>query len=103
MQNAIETIKKYYGSDEAWEKRRRYYEEGPSQEWRELYRDICAALGDDPASQKSQRLADGWLTLSVRAYSGDPDVQTDSMTAWMDRANWPSSLKSAWPSSISRK
>jgi DNA-binding transcriptional MerR regulator len=93
MQNEIAVMKKYYSTDEAWEKRRRYYEEGPSEEWQELYRDIRAALGEDPAGETAQALADRWLKLSVRAWSGDPEVQTDSMTAWMDRGHWPPAMK----------
>lgn len=93
MQNDIEEMRKYYGTAEAWEQRRRYYEEGPSREWQELYRDVRAALGEDPASEKAQTLADRWLKLAVRAYSGDPEVQTDSMTAWTDREHWPPAIK----------
>jgi DNA-binding transcriptional MerR regulator len=93
MQNEIEVMKKYYSTEEAWERRRRYYEEGPSEEWQELYRDIRAALGEDPAGEKAQALADRWLKLGVRAWSGDPEVQTDSTTAWMDREHWPSAMK----------
>jgi len=93
MQNDIEVMKRYYSTEEAWEKRRRYYEEGPSREWQELYRDVRAALGEDPAREKAQALADRWLKLTVRAYSGDPEIQTDSMTAWMDREHWPSAMK----------
>jgi hypothetical protein len=92
MQNSIETMKKYY-SEEAWEKRRRYYENGPSPEWVQLYRDASSLLGTDPASEPAQALADRFLKLSVRAWTGDPDVQTDSPTAWMDRANWPAAMK----------
>jgi DNA-binding transcriptional MerR regulator len=57
MQNSIELMKKYY-NDEAWEKRRRYYERGPSPEWLQLYRDANALLGSDPASEAAQALAD---------------------------------------------
>ena len=92
MQNDIETMKKYY-SDEAWERRRRYYENGPAPEWVELYRDANALLGSDPASPDAQALADRFLKLAVRAWTGDPDVQTDSPTAWADRANWPAAMK----------
>ena len=40
MQNGIEVMKKYYSTAEAWDKRRRFYEEGPSREWQELYREL---------------------------------------------------------------
>src|ERR1700680_776478 len=92
VQHDIELMKKYY-SEEAWERRRRYYEEGPSAEWRALYRDVHALIGTDPGSDQAQEVADRWLTLGVRSYTGDPDVQTDSMTAWMDREHWPAALK----------
>ena len=92
MQNSIETMKKYY-SEEAWERRRRYYENGPSPEWVQLYRDANSLLGTDPASDAAQALAGRFLKLSVRAWTGDPDVQTDSPAAWMDRENWPAPMK----------
>jgi MerR family transcriptional regulator, thiopeptide resistance regulator len=92
MQHDIELMKRYY-SEEAWERRRRYYEEGPSVEWQALYREVRAVLGEDPGSDQAQAVADLWLTLAVRSYTGDPDVQTDSMTAWMDREHWPPAMK----------
>jgi hypothetical protein len=92
MQRDIELMKQYY-SEEAWERRRRYYEQGPAEEWQALYREVRAVLGEDPASDKAQEVADRWLTLAVRSYTGDPDVQTDSMTAWMDREHWPPAMK----------
>jgi DNA-binding transcriptional MerR regulator len=92
MQHDVEMMKKYY-SEEAWERRRHYYENGPAPEWVELYRDAKALLGSDPASEAAQELAARFLKLSVRAWTGDPAVQTDSPTAWVDRANWPASMK----------
>jgi DNA-binding transcriptional MerR regulator len=93
MQNDIEQMKKYYSTPKAWEQRRRYYEEGPSPEWKELYRDIAAAFGQEPGSVTAQALADRWLELSIRAYNGDPAQQTDNVTAWMDRERWPPAIK----------
>jgi DNA-binding transcriptional MerR regulator len=93
MENEIDVMKKYYGTEEAWEKRRRFYEQGPSREWRELYRDVAAALGEDPTSEVAQALADRWLKLGLRAYNGEPEFQTDSPTAWMDREHWPPFMK----------
>lgn len=93
MQNDVEAMKKYYSTEEAWQLNRKHYEEGPSEEWKQLYRDVAAALGDDPASERAQALADRWLKLTVRAWSGDPTVPSGNMTAWMDRANWPPAMK----------
>jgi uncharacterized damage-inducible protein DinB len=92
MQDGIAVMKKYY-SEEAWERHRRYYEEGPSPEWRQLYRDTEALLGTDPGSEGAQELVERWFELSRRAYTGDPEVQTDSPTAWMDREHWPPVMK----------
>jgi len=79
MDDAVETMKKYY-TEEGWQKRRRYYEEGPSEEWQTLYRDVNMVLNEDPGSEKAQAVAERWLALSIKASLGDPDVQTDSMT-----------------------
>jgi MerR family transcriptional regulator, thiopeptide resistance regulator len=92
MQDGIAVMKKYY-SEEAWERHRRYYEEGPSPEWRQLYRDAEALVGTDPGSAPAQELVERWFELSRRAYTGDPEVQTDSPTAWMDREHWPPVMK----------
>lgn len=93
MHDDIAAMKKYYSTEDAWNRARRYYEEGPAPEWQELYRDIRAVLGEDPAGDRAQALADRWLQLSVRAYQGEPDLQTPSPAAWMDRENWPPSMR----------
>ena len=92
MQDAVEAMRKYY-TKEGWEKRRRYYEDGPAEEWHRLYRDINGALNEDPGDPRAQGLADRWFDLSLRAYQGDPKLQTDSPTAWMDREHWPEAMK----------
>jgi DNA-binding transcriptional MerR regulator len=70
MQDGIELMKKYYGTEEAWQKRLRYYQEGPSPEWQALYRDVSAALNDDPGSDRAQALAERWLDLSTQGRQG---------------------------------
>ena len=92
VQHDIELMKRYY-SDEAWERRRRYYEEGPAAEWQALYGEVRALISTDPGSDQAQEVANRWLALAVRSYTGDPDVQTDSMTAWIDREQWPPAMK----------
>ena len=92
LQDAIEAMKKYY-TDVEWQKRKRYYEEGPGPEWRALYRDARAALGEDPGGDKAQALSDRWLELTQKAAAGEPDYQQDSMKAWLDRKNWPAEMK----------
>lgn len=92
MQNDISAMKKYY-SKESWEQHRRYYEDGPGVEWRALYADARKIVDQDPACAEAQNLVHRWYELSRRAHAGDPDVQTDCIAAWMDRANWPDAMK----------
>ena len=89
---AAATMRRYY-TDEGWQRRRRYYEEGPADEWRALYAALSDLVGHDPASDEVQAAADRWLALTWRAYAGDRAVQTDSMTAWADREHWPARMK----------
>lgn len=93
LQKVAETMKRYYSTDEEWQKRREYYEEGPGPEWRALYQDAAALLDEDPASEKVQVLADRWLALTIRARAGDPAVVQDSAKAWLNRAQWPTELQ----------
>ena len=91
--HAAATAMRRYYTEEGWARRRQYYEEGPDREWRELYRTLTSLIDEDPASDRVQAALDRWLALSVRAYTGDPAVQTDSPTAWADRENWPVRMK----------
>ncbi|HWF11476.1 MAG TPA: DinB family protein [Bryobacteraceae bacterium] len=92
MSDGVTVMKKYY-SEETWEKHRRYYEEGPSREWLDFYRDAGELLGEDLASQKAQALGARWYELARRGHEGDPEALTDSPQAWMDRAQWPAAIK----------
>jgi DNA-binding transcriptional MerR regulator len=91
-QVAAAEMKRYY-TEAGWQRRRQYYEEGPSPEWRDMYRALSALVGQDPASDAVQAAVERWQALSFRAYRGDPDVQTDSATAWSDREHWPPRMK----------
>jgi DNA-binding transcriptional MerR regulator len=93
QQETAETMKQYYSTDDEWENRREYYEQGPGPEWRALYRDAAALLNKDPGSEPVQALADRWLALTMRARAGDPAVVQDSAKAWLNRAQWPSALQ----------
>jgi hypothetical protein len=57
-----------------------------------LYQTLSALVGKIRRTIASrQRSIAG--SLSLRAYTGDPAVQTDSPTAWADRENWPDRMK----------
>jgi hypothetical protein len=89
---AAAEMKRYY-TEVGWQRRRQYYEQGPSAEWRDMYGALSALVGQDPASDTVQAAVERWQALSFRAYRGDPDVQTDSATAWSDREHWPARMK----------
>jgi DNA-binding transcriptional MerR regulator len=92
MHDELAMMKKYY-SDEAWEQHRRYYEEGPSAEWRAFYHDARQLLQQDPACEAAQALIPRWLRLAERAQHGDPDALNVPPEAWIDRQNWPPAMK----------
>jgi DNA-binding transcriptional MerR regulator len=102
MQDNREHMKKYY-SDEGWAELSRRREqmtpeqraeaERGSQLWIELYRDIEAALNDDPASEKVQALVARWKQLVDNFTGGNPDIKEGVQKAWADRANWPGQLQ----------
>lgn len=87
---------KKYSSQEAWQKiekgRERWspeLQERVSRQWSELFRDVEAALDQDPASPRAQALADRWTALVEEFTQGDPEVTQSVSNLYQDRANWP--------------
>jgi len=89
-------MKKYY-LDEAWTKLMNLQKQPDREELRkayiELYRDIEAALEENPSSPKAQALAARWIELSEAASGGDAEIQTGGRRALEDRHNWPTWLQ----------
>lgn len=102
MHESIDVMKRYY-SEDVWIKRRQHYEDWPSREWKDLYRDVEAVLGEDPAGEKAQAPAARWMQMVESESEGDPDVRFGMMGAWNDRQYWPSRCGSGVPSSTSIK
>jgi MerR family transcriptional regulator, thiopeptide resistance regulator len=92
MQNDAVGMKKYF-SEEAWVKLQSNRTEELSQDWRDLYGDVEAALDEDPGSDKAQALAARWMELSGRTSGGDAEVRQGMMNSWADHGNWPAELK----------
>jgi DNA-binding transcriptional MerR regulator len=93
MQDNLEVMKKYY-TDEAWTKwAQRYYQSPPSQAWMDLFGEVTAALGEDPAGETAQALATRWLQLVDSETGGDPDVKAGLIKAWADREHWPAAMR----------
>lgn len=92
VQESIDVMKRYY-SEEAWVKGRRHYEQWPSQEWNELYHDVEAVFGEDPAGEMAQSLAARWMRLMESETGGDAELRWGMMAAWNDRQYWPPALQ----------
>jgi DNA-binding transcriptional MerR regulator len=99
MQDNMDWSKKYY-SEEAQAKideRKELWspenQERWSKEWADLFRDVEAALGEDPAGEKAQALAARWKKL-VEAFTGrDPQITAGLSKMYQDRPNWPASMQ----------
>ena len=99
MQENAEFTRKYY-SEQAQEKLAERSEEwNPEMQaevtraWNDLFRDVEAALDEDPSSQKAQALAARWRKLVEGFTGGDPEISRGLGKAWADRVNWPAGRK----------
>jgi hypothetical protein len=88
------TFTKYY-STKAWKKRMELQKKTEEEKKRitqavaEFYGAAAASLGEDPKSEKAQRLAARWMELLDLESEGDVGVKTGSMKAIADRRRWP--------------
>src|ERR1039457_5219048 len=68
-------------------------QEQVSAQWRELFADVEAALGEDPASERVQALAARWTALVEGFTKRDQDLTRSAANAWNDYGNWPAEAK----------
>jgi DNA-binding transcriptional MerR regulator len=99
MQQDAGFWKRYY-SDEAWARMAHQREQWTpelqakaEQAWSELFRDVEAALGSDPAGARAQELAARWQALVESFTGGDAAVSAGVKAAWADRPNWPAATR----------
>ena len=95
MQNETDWTKQYY-TDEAQAKvdaRRHLWspelQEIVTKQWNDLYRDIEAALHEDPAGPTAQQLLARWRELVSAFTGGDADIQQGLKRMYADMPNWP--------------
>ena len=88
MTDGVDQMQRYF-SGEAWQRCRAYYEQWPSPDWRDLYRDIEDAHVDGPASPRAQSLARRWMQLVESESGGDWEARWGMFAAWRDRRYWP--------------
>jgi len=99
MQDNMGWSKKYF-SDEAQtkiEERKQLWSpenrERWSKEWSDLFREVEAALGENPAGEKARALAARWKKL-VEVFTGrDPQITAGLKKMYQDRPNWPVSMQ----------
>ena len=96
MSKDMEWTKKYY-SDEAKqaiasrEVPREVIEQG-QRDWAALIKEVEASVGEDPASEKVQKLAARWVGLLKGFTGGNPAIQEGLNKMYADRQNWPISM-----------
>ena len=93
MQDNMDWSKKYYNEEAQAkiEERKQLWspenQERWSKEWSDLFRDVEAALREDPAGEKAQALAARWKKL-VEAFTGrDPQITAGLSKMHQDRTN----------------
>ena len=95
MQNDTDWTSKYYSDDakSKIEERKGLWspemQERVTREWNELFRDVEAALGGDPASPAAQALAARWRKLVGQFTGGNPEIQKGLNAMYADTPNWP--------------
>ncbi len=64
-------------------------QESVTGQWNELFRDVEAALNEDPAGPKAQALAARWRKLVEGFTGGDPEIHKGLKALYDDQKNWP--------------
>ncbi len=95
MQNDADWASKYYSEEAQTKVEERKALWSPelqarvSKDWSELFRDVEASLGEDPASPRAQALATRWRKLVNEFTGGDPEIQKGLNKMYADQPNWP--------------
>jgi MerR family transcriptional regulator, thiopeptide resistance regulator len=93
MQNDLDEMRRFFKTDAAWARGRSYFEQWPSEPWRELFREIQDSLREDPACDHARSLASRWDLLFRTDTNGDFAFRAGLWRAWHDFHEWPESLK----------
>jgi DNA-binding transcriptional MerR regulator len=99
MQNSSDWTTKYYNAQaraKIADRAKLWNSELQAQaekDWLELYRDVEAALDEDPSSERAQALADRWGRLIEGFTGGDPQISEGLKKLHADRENWPQDMR----------
>jgi DNA-binding transcriptional MerR regulator len=106
MQKDMEWTNKYY-SEEAKQKIAARAATVPKEaieqaqrDWPVLISEVEAALGEDPASDKAQALAERWAILVAGFTGGDPAIQQGLNKMYADQKNWPASFPKVYSDEV---
>ena len=95
MQSDTDWTKQYYSGDaQAKVDSRKHLwspelQERVTKQWNDLFRDVEAALGEDPAGTVAQGLLARWRELVGQFTGGDPAIQQGLNKMYADQPNWP--------------
>jgi DNA-binding transcriptional MerR regulator len=66
--------------------------EQAQRDWPALIKEVAASLGEDPASDKVQALAERWATLVQGFTGGDAEIRKGLNKMYADKQNWPATF-----------
>lgn len=93
MQDNANWAEKYYTEEALAKLKKREWtpamQEETTKKWNDLFRDVEAALGEDPAGAKAQALAARWGALILDFTGGDPDITKGLNAVWKDPSGLP--------------
>lgn len=96
MQNNMEWVKQYYTEEQLQSLAARWspeLQEKASRDWAQIIKEVEASLGEDPASEKVQALANRWAELIEAFTGGDPGIEQSLRNLYADQTNWPSTFE----------
>jgi DNA-binding transcriptional MerR regulator/uncharacterized damage-inducible protein DinB len=98
VQRAEFAARKQFFSDEAWGKlaELRKSSEMDTTEWKiraELFHELDAASGEDPAGERAQALVARWNEQLERVTGGDAEIKQAMLNGWSYRRQWPESQR----------
>lgn len=93
MQNDLDVMQRYFKTDAALARARRYFDAWPTDAWRDLFRDVQASLREDPAGDRARSLARRWDALFRLDTDRDFAFRAGLWRAWRDFRQWPESLQ----------
>ena len=101
MQDNSSWAENYYSEEALAKLKKREWtpemQEQTTKKWTELFSEVEAALGEDPAGDKAQALAARWGALILDFTGGDPGVTKGLNAVWKDPSGLPATQQQMQP------